>query len=295
MESFPYLSGDQKLSQLVSIPPYIYAPLVSRRKSSSPLPSRGIFPFDFSRLRPKFLYRGRDSILSILHTLPPPPKFDRGRGRGIKQRRSRHSYCSKDIWYDRRMYNSGVGKNRWKISMSYGTVLKLINDFNFYRGYWSFNINMNMIIGKDSLSLIFSQSSYPQFQDSKILIISHSNYKQSRKWWTNSFPLQCFICRIVFCSTFDQRAILISSSSEDPNDYSSDRLFGGKRRDKKREKGSRRGRDKRIAVSVPLFSGWFTWRYWQWEEGYRFCEGGGGGCVQPPYSGVAVTSLVKTP
>lgn len=153
---------------------------------------------------------------------------------------------------------------------------------------------MNMIIGKDSLSLIFSQSSYPQFQDSKILIISHSNYKQSRKWWTNSFPLQCFICRIVFCSTFDQRAILISSSSEDPNDYSSDRLFGGKRRDKKREKGSRRERDKRIAVSVPLFSGWFTWRYWQWEEGYRFCKGGGG-CVQPPYSGVAVTSLVKTP
>lgn len=144
---------------------------------------------------------------------------------------------------------------------------------------------MNMIIGKDSLSLIFSQSSYPQFQDSKILIISHSNYKQSRKWWTNSFPLQCFICRIVFCSTFDQRAILISSSSEDPNDYSSDRLFGGKRRDKKREKGSRRGRDKRIAVSVPLFSGWFTWRYWQWEEGYRFCEGGGGGVFSPRTQG----------
>lgn len=66
-------------------------------------------------------------------------------------------------------------------------------------------------------------------------------------------------------------------------------------KNEERERESRRGRDKRIAVSVSspsLFPG-----FWHGGTGNekRDIVSAGRGCVQPPYSGVAVTSLVKTP
>lgn len=82
--------------------------------------------------------------------------------------------------------------------------------------------------------------------------------------------LPSVICQIVFCQfTLD---LWLTCNSDFIVERRSEWLFVcfEKEREKKNEERER-GRDKRIAVSVPLFSGWFAWRYWQWEEGYRSC------------------------
>lgn len=71
---------------------------------------------------------------------------------------------------------------------------------------------------------------------------------------------QTILSRVLFAesyfassrSTFDQRAILISSSSEDPNDYSSDRLFGAseKRKKRKRDKKTKRERERVVGEEI---------------------------------------------